>query len=461
MTRRGALAGLALAASAAAAPAAAQQPTEAWRPPTLTTTRYDEDWSGLANPANRTGRWTEDFKYIPIGGGSSYLTTGLEVRLRQESFRNNEWGGAAAPDDGYLWVRALPYADLHVGQVRAFVQPIVAYAIGMQPSAGPTDRTNVDLLQAFAEVTLPVGPDTVVVRAGRQLMPLGSERLVGARYGPNVPLAFDGVRADLHAGSARLSLFRAEPVKAGPDAFDDRAFSAKALWGAYATLPNLDVYYLGYRHHGATFGGRMGDEHRDSFGARSFGHTGDWRWNVEGVLQTGRFDGRRIRAWTLGSEVGRRFPHGPLHPDVRLRFDVISGDKDPHDGKLETFNALFPKGKYFGELSPVGPYNIVNLNPAVSLDLGRNVSLGLAAMAYWRYARSDGIYDIPGNLVRAPGASRARFIGKQAEVTLDWQATPELDLSTSLSAFGPGAFIRQTGPAKSIGMFGLEANFRF
>lgn len=458
MIRRVAFAGLALAAGAAT-PAAAQS-AEAWRPPALTTTRYDEDWSGLADAANRGGRWNEAFKHVPLGD-KAYLTTGLEIRLREEAFRDNLWGDAPAPDDSYLWVRALPYADLHVGRVRAFVQPMAAYAVGVQPSPGPTDKSGVDLLQGFAEASLPVGAATVALRAGRQLMPLGSERLVGARYGPNVPLAFDGVRADIHSGAAKVSLFRVEPVRAGPGAFDDGPSSTKRLWGAYATLPNLDVYYLGYRRIDATFGGRTGDEHRDSFGVRSFGRAGDWRWNVEGVVQTGHFDGRRIRAWTVGSEGGRRFADAPLSPDVTVRFNVVSGDTDPADGKLGTFNALFPKGKYFGELSPIGPYNIVSLNPAVSLDLGHDLSLGLAAMAYWRYARADGVYDVPGDLVRGPGASRARFIGKQAELTLDWQATPELELSTSLSAFAPGRFIRETGPAKTIGMFGLEANFRF
>lgn len=454
------LVGLALAGALAATGAAAQE-APAWHAPSLTTTRYGEDWSGLADPAARTGRWTEGFKYIALPGDDAWLTTGLELRVRNEAFRNNLWGDGPAPNDGYLWLRAMPYADLHVGRVRAFVQPIAAYAIGVAPSAGPVDETRIDLLQAFGEVTLPAGSAEVTLRAGRQMTPLGSERLVGGRYGPNVPLAFDGVRTDVRSGDAQLSLFSFKPVQGGLDDFDDRSSKTKALWGAYATLPNLELYYLGFRHRGATFGGRTADEHRDSFGARSFGHAGDWRWNVEGVIQTGRFDGRKIRAWTVGSEVGRRFPDAPLAPDVTVRFDVISGDRDPDDGKLGTFNALFPKGKYFGELSPIGPYNIVNLNPSVALDLGHDVTLEFAAMAYWRYARADGIYDVPGNLIRGPGGSDARFIGKQAEALLDWQATPELDLSASISAFDPGAFIRETGPAKTIRMLGLEANFRF
>jgi hypothetical protein len=82
-------------------------------------------------------------------------------------------------------------------------------------------------------------------------------------------------------------------------------------------------------------------------------------------------------------------------------------------------------------------------------------------MAYWRYSSADGVYDIPGNLIRAPGDSRAKFIGKEAEVTLAWQATAELELSTSFSLFAPGEFIKETGSARTIRMIGLESNFRF
>jgi hypothetical protein len=82
-------------------------------------------------------------------------------------------------------------------------------------------------------------------------------------------------------------------------------------------------------------------------------------------------------------------------------------------------------------------------------------------MAYWRYSSADGVYDVPGTLIRAPGDSRARFVGKEAEATLAWQATPELELSASFSLFAPGAFIKETGPGRTIRLLGLEANFRF
>jgi hypothetical protein len=436
-------------------PAHAQQ-REAWQAPTLSIARYDEDWSNLSDAAQRARHWTGPFKYIPLGD-DAWLSTGIELRARSESYANNLWGGGEAPDDGYFWLRAMPYADLHVGRLRAFVQPIAAYAVGVAPSPSPIDQSRIDLLQGFAEAD--IGP--VTLRAGRQMLSLGTERLVGTRYGPNVPLAFDGLRTDTAIGVAKLSLLAMKPVQPGPRSFDDATSRDKALWGAYATLPGLDLYYLGYRNRAARFEDREGQEVRHSLGLRSHGERNLWHWNVEGVWQYGRFDGQRISAWTLGTEVGRTLPHLPLAPDLTLRFNIVSGDRKAHDGRIGTFNPLFPKGKYFGELSPIGPANIISLNPRASANLNSDVSVSLAAMAYWRFSKGDGIYDIPGHPVRAAGQDDARFIGKQIEATMAWQATAEWELSASLSAFAPGRFLGQTGPARTIAMLGLESNFRF
>jgi hypothetical protein len=449
--------------------------TESWQTPTLTITRYDEHWEDLADPSARDGHWTERFKYIPLGS-DAYLTTGLELRAHNEKYGNNLWGAAPAPDDGYLWLRALPYADLHAGRgklaVRAFAQPIMAYAVGVTPSPGPIDQTRTDMLQGFADVR--VGADTgsteadgATIRFGRQMVSLGTERLVGTRYGPNVPLAFDGIRIFASLPGASATILSARPVQPGGGTFDDRRSRSKKLRGIYATVPTfilasgIDVYWLGYRNTAAKYGGISGDERRDSFGARLFGTAADWHWNVETVYQAGRFAGQRISAWTMGSEIGRRLPNIMFTPDAVLRVSVVSGDRRPGDGRLNTFNAMFPKGKYFGELSPVGPYNIISANPRVALALTPTLSGSIAGMAYWRYTKGDGIYDVPGNLIRAPGTATSRFIGKQVEATIAWQATPELEVSGSLSAFGAGAFIRQTGPARTITMLGLETNFRF
>lgn len=444
-------------AFAALSPTSAYAQTkEAWEAPTLTITRYDEDWSDLSDPAVRSAHWSGPFKNIPLSV-DAWLSTGIELRARNENYDNNLWGSADAPDDSYVWLRALPYADLHVGKFRTFVQPILATSISVAPSPSPVDGTGVDILQGFVEAE--IGP--VILRAGRQLISLGSERLVGTRYGPNVPRAFDGVRANIAVGKAKVSLLAIRPVRPGIGSFDDRTSSQNALWGAYGTVPELDIYYLGFRNDDARWDDREGGETRHTLGARWYARRGDWHWNIEGAYQFGRFAGGAISAWTVGTEFGRSFPNLPLAPDLTLRANIVSGDHNPSDNRLGTFNALYPKGKYFGELSPVGPYNIINVHPVIGFQLAPTVSGSVAAVAYWRQSRTDGVYDIPGNLIREGGDSRARFIGKEVEATIAWQATAELELSMSVSAFAGGTFIRDTGSAKTIHMLGLESNFRF
>ena len=175
------------------------------------------------------------------------------------------------------------------------------------------------------------------------------------------------------------------------------------------------------------------------------------------MLQRGQFGGDRIRAWSLATETAWSFPQSPLKPRFRLRANIASGDRDPADQRLGTFNALFPKGKYFGELSPIGPRNIVNLHPSVDFDFGQGVTLELAAARFWRESRGDGVYDIPGGLIRPAGGSDARHIGDQVEISAGWQANTLISFTASLSAFRPGSYIRDTGPARTIQMVGAEA----
>ncbi|WP_202913103.1 alginate export family protein [Acuticoccus sediminis] len=469
---------LALGALAAAmcGPAAAQAPDPATAPelPPLTTTRYDEAWSVLADPVyadTGTGRvWSGRLKYIPLtDDGSVYLTLGMELRARNEDYRNNVWDSVPDPDNGYLWLRALPYADLHAGPTRAFVQPIIAYAVGVEPKPSPVDQTRIDILQAFADYAVPLaGNGTLTVRGGREMIGLGSERLVGTRYGPNVPLAFDGGRVIVEHGPWVTNLLAVRPVEAGPDSFDDKTSTSRTLWGIYATYSGLwssnvgaDVYYLGYRNDDASFQQGSGRELRHTLGVRLFDSADPLHFNIEGMVQFGRFAGGSIGAWSLATEVGRRFEALPFSPDFTMRVNVASGDGDPDDDHLGTFNALFPKGKYFGELSPIGPYNIINVNPRVDLDLGHGWAAGLSGGLYWRASTGDGIYDIPGHLIRSGEGTDARFIGTQAEVTVEWQASRALGFSASASLFTAGEYIRQSGPSATIGMLGFEAGYRF
>lgn len=445
----------------------AQVSTNLERAPTLTIERYSEDWSQLADPARRTGTWTEPFKYIPLGADDGiYLTTGLEARSRYEGYDNVNWGSS---NDAYAWHRLMPYADLHVGKVRLFVQPILSSISGADRPKRPIDTTGVDMLQAFVDVEIALaGGTSLRVSAGRKLVSLGSGRFIDRRYGTGVPLPFDGFDAVLTGRTRRLTGFYLQPVDTREADFNDRRSRDKAVWGLYATQwlgrgrrYGVDAYYIGFRDRRAVFDQGSGRQVAHTFGTRIFGDDGAWYWNAEAALQRGTFAGQPSKAWGVGAETGYRFRDVPMRPEIALTADVVSGDDDPGDAKLGTLNALFPNGKYFGALSPIGPRNLTHLRPSTAIHPREDIAISLTGVGYWRQSSADGIYGVSGLLVRSGKGSDARFVGKQFELAASWQATPQLNLTASLSAFDPGRFIAETGPARTIRMLGAQATFRF
>jgi hypothetical protein len=188
-------------------------------------------------------------------------------------------------------------------------------------------------------------------------------------------------------------------------------------------------------------------------------------WNYEGILQFGSFDSERgrgdILAWSAGTETGYTLD-APFTPRFSFRANIISGDNDPEDADLQTFNPLYPKGKYFGELTPVGPYNLINLQGGLSLRVTDQTTLYLQGGPYWRYSTGDAVYGVGGNIVRGDaGRGGASYIGSQWEVVAEWSPVRELAFLVSYSQFTPGAFIRESGPAETIHFVAVEATIQF
>jgi hypothetical protein len=188
-------------------------------------------------------------------------------------------------------------------------------------------------------------------------------------------------------------------------------------------------------------------------------------WDVEAFYQFGSFgtpagDGE-IAAWSVASSVGHTFESAPFHPRLGLRANVISGDDDPGDPDLQTFNALFPKGKYFGEIGLLGPYNLINVHPALTLKLTDDVVVDLACVLFWRHRARDGIYNNAGYPIRSDAVTSDRFIGTQLEVALTYAFSREIELSAAYGVSFPGRSIQKTGSRENTHFVGIEFSYRF
>ncbi|HEV2605597.1 MAG TPA: alginate export family protein [Microvirga sp.] len=431
--------------------------------PELQPHRFDEDWRALCAPAQQTEVF-DGLKCIALGKGAT-LTLGGELRERFELVRNPDFG-IEQRSDRVLLHRAMLHADLRIGDsVRAFAQFGLFDTSGRQGPETPTDVGRLDLVQGFVDVSALLGSGRATLRGGRQEMSFGSSRLVGVREGPNVRRAFDGVRALWSAGERRADAFYVRPVTLAPGAFDDQTNDAEAFWGVYGSSPVMealkaDVYYLGLERDRSRFALGTDRERRHTIGVRLFGRSDGWDWDVEAAYQFGSFGARTIRAWTVASDVGFTFEGARFSPRLGLKADIASGDRDPADGRLGTFNALYPKLPYFSEASLVAPANIADLHPTVGLALTRTLSAELGWNFLWRETTRDAVYGPPLAPIAGTAGRGGRFIGHQLIAGLEWQATPNLTLAGQYVHFTRGDALRADG-GRNVDFLFASAAYKF
>lgn len=174
--------------------------------------REDDDWSFLADPAERQDFW-DPIKYIRLRQGRSdwFLSIGGEARYIWEQIGNDNWGQQPFMN-GYFNQRYMFHFDVHYGKhVRSFVElksGLNSYRIG---GPRPIDEKKLDFQAAFLEVGTGDEQNWIKVRAGRQEMEYGSGRLIDVREGPNVRLSFDGFKVKSGIGAWQIDGFAMRP----------------------------------------------------------------------------------------------------------------------------------------------------------------------------------------------------------------------------------------------------------
>jgi len=298
--------------------------------------REDDDWSFLADPAERQEFW-DPVKYIRLRPGRNdwFLSMGGEAREVWEQIGNDNWGQQPFMN-AYFNERYMLYFDVHYGKhVRSFVElksGLNSYRIG---GPRPIDEKKLDFQTAFLEVGTADERKWIKVRVGRHEMEYGSGRLIDVREGPQVRLSFDGFKVKTGIGPWQIDGFAVRPDLDKPGFFDNAPNHAVGLWGVYAVRPltrniTLDTYYLGLDRKTAAFDRGLGHEVRHSIGARLSRPVAQtkpgWDFDYEAVWQFGTFGSANVRAWTMASETGYTLPTILLKPRFSAKADISSGD---------------------------------------------------------------------------------------------------------------------------------------
>lgn len=414
--------------------------------------RWQEDWSVLADPNLRTEAG-DALKYIALSADDAarYLSFGVTLRERYEYNDAPRFDTTGAGETDYLIHRLELHADLHLNeQLRVFVQVENALAYGLDPP-GPADANKLDLRLAFIDGHFDAGDGVVKWRLGRQEMAFDLQRFISVRDGPNVRQAYDAAWADYERGQWRISGFVSQPVQYRNDAAFDDVSNRHLRYGGVRVQRGdvgngeISMTVSGYRNDQARFPAATGRERRRNVDVRYVGAAAGFDWDAEAMRQSGRLDGQRIRAWAIGLLAGYTFATAPWKPRLGAQVDAASGDRDLRDGRIGTFNPMFPNGYYLTLSGYTGYANFIHFKPSLTLRPRGDVKLLAALGVLWRQTTHDAIYAQP--YVALPGTAGApgRRSATYAQLRIDWSAARNLAFALEADRFQVASAVRAAG----------------
>ena len=417
--------------------------------------------------------FAQNLKYIPMGRNKDfYFTVGGQYRPRYEITVNEDW---TEKDLYYYSQRLFLSSNFHWGKyVRTHVE--LHNALTTNNEAILLEDDDLFIYQGYAEFTLPLQNSKLLVSVGRRLLDYGAERLISRRAGPNVRRSFDVVKTDYVFGKNKIEAFYGFEVASELGSFDNdfTLFEAEnendnlGIIGVYATLDSDKIlgsgqfYYIRYHNRQAAFSDVTGEETRHTVGIRRYGKIGKkGSFNTELIYQFGEIGDSDISAFNIEVDYGYFLSEGGLRPKIGLKYDFSSGDRDPGDGKINTYQPLFVNPAIYSLASINTPVNLNGIHPSLLLTFNSKFSVFMDYSAYFRASKNDGYYTPPRFQTRPASLGSSRFLGHAVGMKVNYYVSRNIYFWWRTGYFIAGDFIKESGPSNNIFYTGPNIEFNF
>jgi hypothetical protein len=377
-----------------------------------------------------------------------------DERLRLEGFT----GGGFQPgnDDLYLLNRfRLSTTVRMVPWWRIVVQTQDARVWGdQQKPYGPPHQDTWDLRQAYMELGDP-DKNPVALRVGRQEISLGGERLIGVSQWQNVGRSFDAARILVHYRKLSLTAFAASVVVLH-DGQVGSVTPGNNLHGLYASIANwipnstLEPYFMWRLQPNVKSElGPVGHLDMKVSGARWLGRVRAFDYNTSIVLERGSVAADQVNAWAGHWLLAYSFPKLAASPRIVAEYNYASGDGNAQDGRLNTFQLLYPTAHDRHGLSDqVGWRNIHHLRGTVELKPKPKWTLNPSYNAFWLADAHDALYNSQGNVVvaRVADGSAGRWAGQELDISATYALTRVTQMGAGFGRIFPGTLLKRAAP---------------
>jgi hypothetical protein len=325
------------------------------------------------------------------------------------------------------------------------------------PVTGAPFRDQLDLRLAHVDVGM-FEKSPVALRAGRQELVFGDQRLVGHLNWLNTARSFDGVRGVYRHKKVRVDGFAASAVTMQVDDFN-RSGGGNYFYGADSQLVMLPLggiiepyEFVRNTHHLRAEDGAPGTLTSSTTGVRLAGRFSSLTdYNVEMALQRGSLASDSISAWAGHWLVGRTMTFNSISYRGFGEYNYASGDETPGDGRRGTFDQLYPTphDKY-GLADQVGWKNIHHLRTGIEIRPQPKLAIGGSYHSFWLASGRDALYSAGGAvLARIATGAEDRHVGQELDIQATFTPSVRMQIHGGYSHIFPGAFLQAATPGKS------------
>jgi hypothetical protein len=352
------------------------------------------------------------------------------------------------------------------------------------------DNDHVMLRQAWIGLGDP-SQFPLTLKAGRQELIYGDQRLVGIADWLNIGHVFDAVKLRYETAAFWIDAFVSQPVI--PDRFEfDVSDPHDRFSGLYASTRKLipfqesQLYFLAHNvdEHSAT---EQNDKlyplasPRDIYtiGARVkslLQKLNGWDYEAEVAGQFGRFkysnttpslEQRALAAHVAG---GYTWTRTPGTPRLGLEYNFASGDSNPTDGKHGTFDNLFPTNHgAYGIMDFFALQNMHDLHTSGSIKPIEKVTIKLDGYAYWLADTQDYFYSANGAPRKTGGygltPTAGSYVGSEVDLTGNYAITQYASFQAGFGHFFKGDYITDSlathGGSKDANYVFAQVYFNF
>ena len=332
-----------------------------------------------------------------------------------------------------------------------------------------------DLRQAYVEFGDALS-SPLTLKIGRQILSYGDERLVGGFDWNNISRTFDAVKLSYKQKTWSLDAFASTVVTAHREGYNQSDFlngneteREQIFSGLYFSTTALDwqttdAYLFHLHQNNAT----PGETNFFTLGLRAKstpGKFGPFDYEAELAAQAGKVKGKDLTAFA--SHVGGGYTFNTAwKPRLGLEYNFASGDSDPKDGDVDTFQNLFPTNhKFYGIMDVFSWQNMHELALSLKASPCKSVTAQADFHTFWLANTDDSWYRANGVATVRPLSYAARsasnYAGSEADLIVTWNVRKELQIQGGYSHFFAGSYLSDTGPSSDANFGYLQAILTF